>query len=118
MNTVNSVVLVGRIGSAPEFKVYDGDKGLARFSVATDRPGKKDVTDWFRVTCFRHDAVFARDFLGKGDLVCIQGRVEVDKREEGGFWVNVVADRVTSLVSQAAKVATAPTGPGDPDLPF
>jgi len=107
VSTVNSVVLIGRVGTAPEFKVYDGDKGLTRFTLATDRIGKNDATDWFRVTCFRHDAVFARDFLGKGDLVCVQGRIEVDKREDGGFWVTIVADHVTSLVSKAKEAAAA-----------
>lgn len=116
MNTVNQVMLVGRIGKAPEFRVYGpGSKGLTKFSLATDRRGDKDKTDWHYVTCFGQDAVFAKDFLGVGDLVCIQGRIEVNKSDDGKTYTDIVADRVTSLVSKAKEsVEPADDGP----LPF
>lgn len=112
MNTVNRIFLVGRVGREPEQVPYGNEgKTLTKFSLATDRPGKDGKTDWHQITAFGQAGVFAAEFLNVGDLVHVEGRQENEKREDGGFWPGVVADRVTALPS-AARV-TKEAGVGD-----
>jgi hypothetical protein len=54
----NSAVLVGRVGKDALFKTFkDSNKGLWRFTLATNRYYKKDnneivrTTDWHKIVC-------------------------------------------------------------------
>lgn len=98
MKSVNSVVLVGRLGQDPERIEIQGDKTLARMSVATDR--FKDGTDWHRVKAWGQSADFVLRYAKKGGLVAIEGRIEYSTSEKDGvtrYFTDVVAHRVTLL---------------------
>lgn len=127
MSTVNHVLLVGRLGTEPEFRVLgsDGTKAASKFRMATDRYGR-DKPDWHSVTCWGQPGLFARDHLGKGDLVCVQGRIEYSQDGKGRWHTDIVAHRVELLVGKKREAAepdppsepqTAGTAPED-DLPF
>jgi single-strand DNA-binding protein len=82
MNSVrNSVRLVGNLGMDPEVKSFDGNKKLAKLSVATSESYKNDkgerVTDtqWHNLVLWGAQAKFAEDYLKKGDEVAIEGRL-------------------------------------------
>ena len=127
MASINSVTLVGRLGQDPEYKSFGSDNGVANISVATDRFSKDAPTDWHRVSVFGQAGEFVRDYVRKGDMVCVQGRIEYSERD-GKYYTNIVASRVTSLSSKKdAGQAVAPAAPAakqvtgldpDPTLPF
>jgi len=83
---MNKVILVGRIGHTPEGKELTGGGRIATFNVATNRPFKNKETgeydtDWHRCTAFGQPAEFILNYLKKGSLVCIDGRVEYSSYE-------------------------------------
>lgn len=132
MASINSVTLVGRLGQDPEYKSFGPDNGVANISVATDRFKKDSPTDWHRVSVFGQPGEFVRDYIRKGDLVCVQGRIEYSERD-GKYYTGIVASRVTSLSSKKdagrefTAQAVAPAAPAakqvtgldpDPTLPF
>ena len=78
MGTVNRVVLVGRLGRAPDMRYTPEGQAITRFSLATDRlakPGTQHEADWHQVVSFGKVAEFAGQYLDRGRLVCVVGRI-------------------------------------------
>lgn len=100
---LNNVVLVGRVGKDPEIKFTDAGKAKTTFSLAVDKPFKKqdgqDNTNWFRVECWDKTAQSVADHVRKGSVVGVQGRIDIQKwkdRESGQDkeMTVIVADQV------------------------
>ncbi len=75
---VNSAVIVGRVGQPPEMKYFDSGKVKVNFSVAVNRwdaKAKEEVTDWFNIEIWDKQAEFAGEWVKKGSLVGIEGRL-------------------------------------------
>jgi single-strand DNA-binding protein len=78
VSSVNRLVLVGRLGRSPEMRYTPEGQALTRFSLATDRPvkaGAERETDWHQVVSFGKVAEFAGQYLDRGRLVCVIGRI-------------------------------------------
>ncbi|HBN07370.1 MAG TPA: single-stranded DNA-binding protein [Cyanobacteria bacterium UBA8530] len=80
---LNSVVLVGRVGQDPEMKYFETGKVKTTFSLAVNRPVKRtegnDSTDWFRIELWGKQAEVAGEYVRKGSLVGILGRLEFSR---------------------------------------
>jgi single-strand DNA-binding protein len=109
--SVNQVLLVGRVGRDPaESKAMQGS---VTFHLATENHWtsnngeKKKHTDWHRVRCFGKLADIVRQYVAKGRLVCVEGRVSVfDAEDEHGRRqrvVEVVAESMQLLDSRRAE---------------
>ena len=91
-NSVNKVFLVGHLGANPESRYTKAGRPTALFSVATNESWKNqagkttDHTEWHSVVAWDKLAEFAQQFLYKGQLVAIEGRVHTRTWEakEGG----------------------------------
>ncbi len=101
---INRIVLVGRLVAEAEERTSNDGMAIAKFRLAVDRrrrgrDGEREA-DFFNVVCFRHSAEFVLKYLGKGDLVGVEGSLQIDRYERDGkweSWVEVVADNVQSL---------------------
>ena len=106
MSGVNQITIVGNVGSAPELSYGQNNVPFCRFSVAVNEHWKTDgekrerVT-WFPVIVFNGLSEACANFLERGRLVAIQGRVqtrEYEDREGTKHQVmQVVGDKVTFL---------------------
>lgn len=77
---INTAVLVGRVGQDPEIKYFESGKVKTTFSVAVGRWSKDgEKTDWFNVECWDKNAEFAGEYVKKGRLVSIDGKLEMSK---------------------------------------
>lgn len=76
---LNSVVLVGRVGQDPDIKFFETGRVKTTFSLAVNRPTKERETDWFRIELWGKQAEIARDYVRKGSLVGIEGRLELSR---------------------------------------
>lgn len=79
---VNSAVIVGRCGQDPEMKYFESGKVKTTFSVAVNRwssKTKEEVTDWFNIEVWDKQAEIAGEWLKKGRLVGIEGRLASSK---------------------------------------
>jgi len=71
--SVNSVILMGRLGKDPkEVETRSGDT-MAVFRIAVDTDQDDDEPMWIDVVCFRQQADAVLDNLSKGDQVIVQG---------------------------------------------
>lgn len=83
-----SITIVGRLGRDPEMKLLASGQPMTSFSVATDRStgqagARTKETTWFRVSVFGKQAEVANQFLTKGRMVVIEGRLGVDPATGG-----------------------------------
>jgi single-strand DNA-binding protein len=80
--SVNRVILVGRLGRDPETRFTGAGQAVANFSVATDetykdRNGERQKrTEWHKIVVWGKQAEIAQQYLKKGSLVYIEGRIQ------------------------------------------
>lgn len=79
---LNRAELIGRLGKDPEVRYTPEGKAIANLALATtDRfkdPGsgqKKAHTEWHRVVLFGRQAEIAGEYLRKGSLAYVDGRI-------------------------------------------
>lgn len=99
----NKVFLIGRLVRDPEVRVTLSGISVARFTIAIDRSFRKDqekVTDFLRIVTWRRLAEISGQYLKKGKLVAVEGRLQIDSFEKDGekrTSAEVVADNVQML---------------------
>ena len=79
---MNSVVVVGRAGQDAEIKYFESGKIRTTFSLAVNRwdsKTKAEVTDWFNIDVWDKQAEFAGEYIQKGRLVVVDGRIQSNK---------------------------------------
>lgn len=107
--SVNSVVLVGRLTRDPELQTTASGLSTVWFTVACDRPKKKDEegqTDFISCRAWRQQAEFLSQYGAKGSLVSIQGNIQTgsyqDKEGRTVYTTTVQADRIQLLESKSS----------------
>ena len=112
---INRVVLVGRLTRDPELRYTPNGAAVANFTIAVNRPftnqqGDHDA-DFIPVVVWRRQAENTANFVGKGSLIGVEGRIQTRSYEnnEGRrvFVTEVVADSVQFLEPKSAR-ANAP----------
>jgi single-strand DNA-binding protein len=80
--SVNKVILVGRLGRDPEMRYTSAGQAVCNFSLATDetyrdRNGERQKrTEWHKVVVWAKQAEIAQQYLKKGSLVYVEGRIQ------------------------------------------
>ncbi len=102
MASLNKVILIGRLTHDPELRYTPNGQPVANFSLAVDRKlSKNDETDFIPVVAWRRLAEICNEFLHKGKLVAIEGRLQVrsyeDKEGRRQRAFEVVADEMQML---------------------
>jgi len=83
-DTLNTVTIMGRLGSDVELKDIHGTK-LGEFSIATHRISKdQKVSDWHRIKAWRYTADRVQNWE-KGDYVWVEGELVSDQYEKNGI---------------------------------
>ena len=72
---MNVVVIRGRLTRNPDTRKTQEGKNVTQFDVAVDRPDRK-TTDFIPVVTWEKLADSCRDYLVKGQEVCVQGRLQ------------------------------------------
>ncbi|MGB8646512.1 MAG: single-stranded DNA-binding protein [Anaerolineae bacterium] len=104
---LNKVMIIGNLGRDPEMRYTPSGKPVTSFSVAVSRSWVKpegertETTDWFNVVAWGRLAEICSQYLTKGSLVYVEGRLETRSWEaENGqkhFRTEVVASDVNIL---------------------
>ena len=84
---MNRVFLIGRLCKEVDFKILattNGDLPVSRYTLAVDRKGKKDDTDFISCVCFGKTAEFAHEHLYKGIKIAVEGRIQTGSYEKDG----------------------------------
>ena len=79
--SMNKVILIGRLGQDPKLSYTTSGQAVAELSVATDESYQKDgqwvdATEWHRVKIWREKAERCANYLSKGRLVLVEGKLQ------------------------------------------
>ncbi|MCO7175255.1 single-stranded DNA-binding protein [Sporolactobacillus kofuensis] len=108
---INRVVLVGRLTKNPELRYTPNGVAVTSFTIAVNRPfsnqqGERDA-DFIPVVVWRRQAENAANFLQKGNLAGVDGRIQTRSYEnnEGRrvYITEVVADSVQFLEPKGSR---------------
>ncbi|PKN17926.1 MAG: single-stranded DNA-binding protein [Deltaproteobacteria bacterium HGW-Deltaproteobacteria-6] len=131
---INKAILIGRLGKDPEVRYTPDGTMVTNFNLATDeqwkdKNGEKvQKTEWHRIVTFGKLAEICGNYLVKGKLVFIEGRIQTrsweDKDGVKRFTTEIVASDMKMLDSKgqgkADDMASSAQSGGTPmeDVPF
>ena len=87
---LNKVQLIGRLGKKVEMRFTTSGEAVANVSIATtetwkDKAGEKqEKTEWHNLVFYRGLAEVAGEYLTKGSLIYIEGKLTTEKYEKNG----------------------------------
>lgn len=114
MPALNRVQLIGYLGKDPETRFTPSGKKVAHFSLAVTQRWKsngenKEATEWVNVEAWNKPGELAQQYLKKGSLVYLEGRLKTDKYEDKGgetkYFTKVVALTLQFLDKKPAEEA-------------
>ena len=99
MPALNRVQLIGRLGKDPESKFTPTGRKVTHFSIAVSQRWKvggesKEYTEWVFIEAWGRLGEVCQEYLKKGSLVYLEGRLKTDKVEDKGetkYFTKVVA---------------------------
>jgi single-strand DNA-binding protein len=134
---VNKAILIGRLGKDPEVRYTPDGTMVTNFNLATDeqwkdKNGEKvQKTEWHRIVAFGKLAEICGNYLVKGKLIFVEGRIQTrsweDKEGVKRYTTEIVANNMQMLDSKGQTKAegssseATPSGLGnvtEEDVPF
>jgi single-strand DNA-binding protein len=127
MRGINRVILVGNLGRDPELKILTAGTPVAKMAVATTeiyrlKDGRTHTqTEWHNIVVWRGLATLAAEYLRKGSLVYIEGKIRHRQYEndEGQkhYITEIIADQLLMLDKKPAPESLAQNIREDSDEP-
>ena len=102
-SSVNKVILVGHMGNKPEGRYTPSGVSTASFSIATNESWinseskKQERTEWHNIIAWNKLADFATEYLQKGQLVYIEGRMQTRSYKDK----ENIQRKITEIISSA-----------------
>lgn len=108
MATLNKITIIGNTGRDAELRMTPNGKPVASFSVAVNRAftpsdggERREETEWFNVVAWQRLAEFAQQYVTKGRLVYVEGRLQTrkwqDREQKERTTVEIVANDIQLL---------------------
>jgi single-strand DNA-binding protein len=103
MASLNRCVFIGNLGRDPESSVAKTGVKVTRFSLAVNEKYKEqETTTWINIVTFDKLAEITAQYLRKGQLVYVEGRIQTPKifdRQDGskGTSLDLIANQVVFL---------------------
>ena len=103
MPALNRIQLIGRLGRDPEGKFTPTGKQVTHFSLAVTNRWKtrdgetKEYTEWINIEAWGRLGEVCREYLKKGSLVYLEGRLRTDRYEDQGenkYYTKVITQMV------------------------
>ena len=115
---LNRSILIGRLTKDPELKYTPNGVAVTQFTLAVDRPftgqGGEKEADFIPVVTWRQLAETCSNYLRKGRLTAVEGRIQTRNYEnnEGKkvYVTEIIADNVRFLERNQTEESTTNSG--------
>lgn len=100
---LNKALIIGNLTRDPEMKSLPSGVAVTSFSLATNRVwrdkdgGRQESTDFHNIVVFGRQAETTAQYLKKGDMALVEGRIQTRSWESDGvkkYRTEIVADRI------------------------
>ena len=125
---INNCMFIGRLGRDPESRFTQSGKTVVNFSIAcSEKRGGEEYTEWVNIVAWDKLGEICAQYLQKGSLVYISGRMQTRKwqEKEGGtrYTTEIVAREMKMLDGRESGGRDVAPEPGPPtnfgdDVPF
>lgn len=129
--SVNKVILVGHLGNVPESRYTPAGSAVANFNLATNETWRssegnnEEHTEWHRCILFGKLAERAKEYLQKGQMIYLEGRLRTrsweDKDGVKRYTTEIIGDNFTMLGRKGNDMSSndeIASENNDDDLPF
>jgi single-strand DNA-binding protein len=110
---MNKVILIGRIGKAPEKHTFDNGNVKTSFSLATTENYKDKSGEWKESTEWHNCVVYRDTKLISGDLIAVEGKLKTRDYEKDG-----VKHYLTEVVVLRSELLQRKVKQSGNDMPF
>jgi single-strand DNA-binding protein len=124
---VNRVILIGHLGKDPEIRFTPSGVAVAKFPLATSDKRKDpqgnlvDRTEWHNIVLWRRQAEIAGEYLKKGMMVYIEGRIQTrswdDPQGVKRYITEIIGDRFQMLTAKGEAAGPAESKETEPETP-
>lgn len=94
---MNKTILIGRLTKDPDLRFAAGSgKAVTRFSLAINRPMKKDEVDFINCIAFGKTGETIAQYMTKGSQIALEGRIQTGSYEKDGitrYTTDIIVDR-------------------------
>lgn len=128
MRGINKVILIGNAGKDPEYKTLQDGTPVAKLTIATTETFRlkngetQSRTDWHSIILWRALATLAHQYIHKGSLLYIEGKLSnrlfEDKEGQKRYVTEVVADQLILLDKKEKDKEKSIENITDGPLPF
>lgn len=104
---LNKVMIIGRLGADPDLRYSQSGQAICSLRVATDESytdkdgNRVERTEWHSVVAFQRTAEHCNQFLRKGSLAYVEGKLATrkwqDQKGQDRYTTEIRADRVQFL---------------------
>jgi len=118
MPSLNKVIIIGNVGGEPEMRFTPNGKPVTSFGVATNwisttpEGERKQETEWFNIVAWNKLAEQCNQFLAKGKLVYVEGRIHTRSWEDQGGQQHSRSEVIANKVVFLDRRGLAPLGEG------
>jgi single-strand DNA-binding protein len=100
--TINTIILIGRLTRDPELRYTPNGVAVANFDLAVDRPttnqqGEREA-DFIRIVAWQKQAELCANYLKKGRMVAVEGRLQIRSYDTQDGQKRKVAEVVANRV--------------------
>ena len=128
MRGLNRVTLIGNLGSDPEYKTLQDGTPVASFKIATTETYRlktgeiESHTDWHTIIAWRALATFAHQYVHKGSLLYVEGKLRQrqyeDKDGQKKYVTEVIAEQIVLLDKKTKATPPEANEIPDEEIPF
>ena len=109
--SLNRTILTGRLTADPDVRYTTNEIPVTKFSLAVNRPSKNgnNEVDFINIVAWRGLAKVCGEYLKKGRLVAVEGRLHINKYEKDGqkkSYAEIIASNMQMLDSKFNKKAS------------
>ena len=124
MAGINKVILVGNVGGDPEMRFVPSGSAVANFTLATSIDWKdkqtgerKEKTEWHRIVAWDKLGEFCGNYLKKGSLIYIEGKIQTrsyeDKEGVKRYVTEIIASTIQFVGGKGSVASDTPRSEGD-----
>ncbi|MEO7313770.1 MAG: single-stranded DNA-binding protein [Ginsengibacter sp.] len=129
MRGINKVILLGNTGKDPEYKTLQDGTPVAKLTLATTETFRlkngetQTKTEWHTIIAWRGLATLVNDFVRKGSLLYVEGKLHnrtfEDTAGQQKYVTEIVADQILLLDKKVKEPVLEPEeNMEDKPLPF
>ena len=125
---LNKVTLIGHLGKDPITRYMQNSDAVCNFSIATSESWKdaqgqrQEKTEWHAITLYRKLAEIAAQYLKKGSLIYLEGKIQsrkyTDKQGIERTAYEIIGNEMKMLGGRDNQPAQPPEQQPFDDVPF